>query len=218
MKILFKYATRGRPVWFKETLRLYYDKMSGKHDFEFIITMDVDDSLMNTPEIKQYLNQIKNLKYFYISSTSKIDAINANMENTKFDILIVVSDDMQPVMENYDDIIVNDMIKYFPDCDGALHYHDGCCGKDVIITLSIMGKKMYDYFGYIYHPSYKSFYCDNEFTDVVRKLKKYKYFNCTPIKHVWRKYGHDDVYKQNSVLGAPDANTYNNRKIKNFKG
>jgi hypothetical protein len=78
---------------------------------------------------------------------------------------------------------------YFPDLDGALHYSDGY-QKNKLITLSILGRKLYDYFGYIYHPDYKSLYCDNEFTQEVYRLDKVKYIDHVIIKH--EHYGEKD--------------------------
>ena len=62
------------------------------------------------------------------------------------------------------------MIKHFPDTDGVLWFFDGW-RKD-LNTLCIIGRKYYERFGYIYHPDYKSFWCDAEFTEVANKLKK----------------------------------------------
>lgn len=75
---------------------------------------------------------------------------------------------MIPCQKGYDNIIAVNMNKYFPNMDGALHFNDGRVGNS-LFTLSIMGKKLYDQFGYIYHPDYKYTYCDNEFHLVVKK-------------------------------------------------
>ena len=129
MKILFKYATRGRPEWFQRTLDGYYANLSGLHDYEFRISIDRDDWSMNTPAMIMYLQSKPNLTYHIGDSKTKIEAINADMENAEFDILVVVSDDMTVMVKNFDDIIVRDMMNNFPDIDGALHYNDGLHGK-----------------------------------------------------------------------------------------
>jgi hypothetical protein len=173
---------------------------------------------MNNQDMLKYLLRQSHLQFFLTDSKTKIEAINANMEGLEFDILVVVSDDMVPRMIHFDDIIVKHMNEYFPDMDGALHYNDGFCGKDQTITLSIMGKKLYDRFGYIYHPSYKSFYCDNEFTDVVRSWRKVKYFPEVIIQHEWKGFGEeaDSMYKRNSEYGKGDDITYAKRKELGF--
>jgi len=218
MKILFKYPTRDRRVWFKKTLAAYYNMISSECDFEFMITLDRDDVTMNNDKVRAFLDLIKNLSYIYGNSKTKIEACNADVEYIQqWDILVLVSDDMIPVIKDFDKIIVDLMTEYFPDTDGALHFNDGLFGKDKCITLSIIGRKMYDRFGYIYHPSYKSFYCDNEFTDVVRALGKYHYDPRVIIQHKWHGglKSTDGLYRRNSGIKG-DKEVYNKRKLLNF--
>jgi len=217
MKILFKYATRGRPDWFRSTLSIYYNMISADCDFEFVITIDEDDESMNTPSIKAFMNGIKYLKYYYGTHKNKIEAINDNLENLDYDILFIVSDDMIPQVKGFDKIIINDMKKNFPNIDGALHYHDGFCGKDNTITLSIMGKKLYEKIGYVYHPDYWSLYCDNEFTDVVRELDKYFYNPKVIVEHKWHGGRNaDETYKASNRSSDHDEKVYNDRKELGF--
>ena len=42
-----------------------------------------------------------------------MDAINANLENIDFDILLLASDDMIPQVQGFDTIIKNQMAKTF---------------------------------------------------------------------------------------------------------
>jgi len=217
MKFLFKYPTRGRPAWFKKTLDTYYFMLSGKHDYEFVISLDEDDVLMNNQAMIDFMKSKPNLDFHFGLHSSKIEAVNDDMVGRVFDILFLISDDMIPKKNNFDDIIASDMKKYFPDMDGALHYDDGCCGRDQTITLSIMGSKLYEKLGYIYHPDYKSFYCDNEFTDVVRKMGKYIYLPTVLVKHEWGGWGSGDaIYKRNTTLGKGDEQVYRRRKENGF--
>jgi len=217
MKILFKYPTFRRPEWFKETLQKYYSMLSGKFDYEFLITLNKDDETMNNNPMKKFMCNYQHLSYLYGDHKNKIAAINADMDGLDFDILFLISDDMIPLVPNFDAVIVERMLEHFPNMDGALHFNDNCCGQDRTITLSIMGKSLYDHFGYIYHPDYMSFYCDNEFTDEVRKLDKVVYFKELIVSHNWKGGGGGDtVYKRNTKLGKGDANTYNRRKKMGF--
>lgn len=218
MKILFKYPTYKRPEWFKQTLKTYYEILSGKHDYQFVISLNEDDITMNNDKMRKWMEQFPNLIYFYGIHKNKIAAVNADMDDLEFDILFLISDDMIPIVKDFDNIIVETMQKHFPNMDGALHFDDGCCGRDRCITLSIMGKKLYDRFGYIYHPDYASFYCDVEFTDEVRRMEKVVYIPQVIVKHEWKGWGEnrDNVYKRNSILGKPDEATYNRRKAAGF--
>jgi hypothetical protein len=216
MKILFKYPTMGRPELFKKVMRLYLAKLSGEVDFEFVVSLNTDDPTMNRKSMGDFLRDCKNTSFHYAYHKDKIAAINADMEGREFDILFLISDDMLPQERGFDLRIVQDMKKHFPDTFGALHYDDGKFGRDRCITLSILGKKLYDHFGYIYHPDYKSFYCDNEFTDEVRALNCVKYFPDVLVKHHWRGNGVDDTYRLNSKKGEPDKETYERRKVQGF--
>lgn len=216
MKILFKYATRGRPKWFRQTLDRYYDMLSGKHDCQFVVSIDRDDMSMQTPEMADYCASKPNLEVCLGDSKTKVEAINADMEGREFDILVVVSDDMGPVEHGYDDIIAQDMQRYFPDLDGALHYNDGAHAQDKLITLTIMGKHLYDAFGYIYYPEYESLWCDNEFTDLVRQWGVVTWINRVIIRHEFHKFGSDETYRKNDLSWAKDKALYHDRKAKGF--
>lgn len=222
MKILFKYATRERPDWFRRTLALYYREMSELCNFQFLVSIDKDDSTMCNSDMFKFLHNKTNLIYAVGNNSSKIEAINADMESVSevnWDILVVVSDDMVPVVRGYDKKIVDEMKKHFPDTDGALHFNDDMFGRDRCITLSIMGRKLYERLGYIYHPDYKSFFCDNEFTDVVYGMGKVVYIPQVIISHKsWHggRNSTDSLYRRNSRMGIPDEAIYNKRRLLGF--
>lgn len=216
MNILFKYATRSRPDLFKETLNKWYSMLSGKHEYQFIVSVDEDDLSMNNDQMKEFMQSKPGLTFHAGQSKSKIEAINADMEGVDFDILVVVSDDMIPQKMGFDDIIVGDMMQNYPELDGALSYWDGV-RSDNLITITIMGKKLYDKFGYIYNPEYKSLWCDNEFTDVVNEMGKVTYIRRLLIKHEWVKYNNDELGRRNNVFLSLDKQVYNYRKMRGFQ-
>jgi len=192
--------------------------MNPNTEFEFVVSLNEDDKTMNNDSMRKFMDRIANLSYFYGNHTNKIAACNADIDLKKeWDILVLVSDDMIP-KKNFDKTIIENMIKFFPDTDGALHFNDGYCGKDRTITFSIIGRKLYESLSYVYHPDYKSFYCDNEFTDVVRKLKKVHYDNRVIVQHKWTGGGNssDELYRMNTKLGKDDDKTYSRRKKLGF--
>jgi hypothetical protein len=216
MKLLIKFPTRNRWKTFRETLDLYYSKLSGKHEVEFLITMDVDDVHMNIPDVWNYLDAQKNLTYCYGQSRSKVEAINANMKDQQFDIVLLASDDMRPVMDGYDDVIIRNMEQHFPDLDGVLHFNDGRVG-DALNTLCILGKKYFDRFNFIYHPDYTSLWCDNEFHEVSRRLGKTVYVPDVIIHHAWiDATGHDSLHRRNEGYYKEDEKIYRIRYDHNF--
>lgn len=218
MKLLVKFPTRARKDKFFHTLDLYYSLLSDIENTKFVITLDSDDVIMNSIECRERLNGFPNLSYYYGESKTKIEAVNADMESQKdWDILLLASDDMIPVVKGYDDTIRSDMMKHFPDTNGVLWYNDGYVSH--LNTLSIMGRKYYDKFGYIYHPSYKSFWCDNEYQDVFYILNCYCKFDRVIIKHehpTWTGRGNDQLYRENSIYYNSDQRNYEERKKRNF--
>jgi hypothetical protein len=196
-KLLIKFPTRNRPEKFKKVLQRYIDGLSGKHDVKFVITMDHDDSTMNTPEIKDWLNSLPvKIKYNYGHSKSKIEAVNADLENEDADVLLLASDDMVPQLKNYDDIIFDCFRQVFPTFDGAIKFHDGLRNDD-LMTLCVMGWPLYKEFGYIYHPEYTSVYADNEQTIVLKKMNKFATSDTCIIKHDWSPEPWDDLHARN---------------------
>jgi virulence-associated protein VapD len=212
MKFLIKYASRGRPDKFKNTLRLYREHLSRRHAIEFVISLDSDDTTMNCPAIKSLLENTPNCSFYYGNSKNKIEAINSNLDDKEFDILLLASDDMLPVARGYDDIIITLMRQSFPNLDGALHFNDGRQGE-TLNTLSIMGYNMYKHFGYIYHPDYYSVFCDNEFMDVTRLMKKAVYNPKIIIKHDWTDYtGIDALHLKNESYYSRDKMVFEKRR------
>ena len=218
-RILIKFPTRGRFDKFFSTLDLYYDKLSKKYPYHFVITCDEDDPVMNNPEAIQKLNTYPHLSYYFGYNKSKIEACNANLEkHLDFDILILASDDMIPKVKAFDRAIVNYMKKEFPNFDGILHFDDGFQHKN-IVTLPIMGKKYYERFGYIYHPSYVSLFCDNEMTLVAQMINKLIYINLLLIEHqhpLANKANYDSLYEKNDVFYERDRKVYFERYRRNF--
>lgn len=221
-KLVIKFPTRNRPEKFKSVFQKYIDLLSKKHEVEFIVTMDDNDPTMNNQEIKDWFEEKRktnNVRYFYGNSKSKIEACNANMNGVTGDVLVLASDDMVPQMNEYDDIIFQTFAKVFPDFDGAIKFWDGLRPKeDMLITLTVMGFPLYNKFGYIYHPAYKSLYCDNEQTHVCAMLNKLAISPLCIIKHVWTPHPFDELHarNENEEMYKIDGNTFAQRKAKNF--
>jgi len=217
LKLLIKFPTRARPEKFFKVLDLYYHLLDG-NNFEFVVSCDVDDETMNNSEVRARLKAYNKLSVSYNNNTCKVEAINADLKDKQFDILILASDDMVPEVRGYDVIIKNKLIARFPDKDGVLWVNDGFQG-DKLNTLVIIGKPYYDRFGYIYHPDYKSLYCDTEFTLVSQMLNKAYYYDKCLIRHCQYSIINeppDKLYVRNDYLQHKDHVTFNSRRNKNF--
>lgn len=170
MRILLKCPTRSRPQRVMETLAQYVRMANHPELLGVAISCDADDSTMTRNLVQEELQRVLRpcawSHIFFSPNKGKIEACNADMSNVSYpwDIVVLVSDDMLPQVRGYDDVIRNHMRARFPDTNGILWFNDGHQG-DKLNTLTIMGRAMYDSFGYLYHPSYKSLFCDTEFTD-----------------------------------------------------
>lgn len=188
MKLLVQFPTYGRAEKFLRVLNQYVETVSPHHDVFFNINCDLNDLTMTNPyvqeRIKFTLSKMPNVDGIvnYDEDTNKISAINDHVDQYEFDIVICASDDMVPKAWGWDNEIAIAMQEHFPELDGCVHFNDGNTDGG-LITFSILGKALYDHFGYIYHPDYKSLYCDDEFTQEVRRMGKEKYINKVIISH-----------------------------------
>lgn len=222
MNILVKFPTRGRPDLFFKTLDLYYNLADDKDKLFFLISLDEDDKTMCNAEVNLKLLNYDNLQFIIGHSSSKIDAVNRDMDLLEFDydIILLASDDMIPQLQGYDNIIRDKMLNLYPDTDGILFFNDGY-KKDELNTLCILGKKYYQNFNYIYYPGYKSLFADNEFMDVGYLLKKQSYLEQCIIKHEHPDNGFtgmskDEIHSLNIKYYHHDRELFESRKFNNF--
>lgn len=220
-KITYIFPSRSRPEKFFAALT-NIGLMSAKHNYEIIATLDSDDETMSTEVVKRKFKDFHSLSVYYSNSTGKVDAINKNVDKIPkdTDIIILMSDDMVFTVWGFDDIIRTDMQQNFADYDGVLHYPDGSQVQDRIITLSILGKKYFDRFGYLYNPEYTSLWCDYEFSKIAVILGKYKYFPNTKIfRHahpLWEKQPYDELMTKNESYYHSDQKIFMERQERNF--
>jgi hypothetical protein len=222
MRLLLKCPTRSRPQKIMKTLEAYMTLANHPEEIGVCVSCDVDDTSMTRNLVQEELRRITKAaawsKIFFSENTSKIEAVNADMNRVDYDwqVVVLVSDDMIPQIKGYDDVIRNTMLARFPDTDGILWCNDGF-QKNNLNTLSILGRKMYDSFGYIYHPAYKSLFCDTEFTDLCNGSLKDKcvYMEYPIIRHEHPGNGmtsNDSLYTKNQLDWNHDMYAYIERK------
>ena len=188
MKLLVQFPTYARPEKFLRVLDMYVVTCSVHNEIFFNINCDAADLTMTNNYIKEKISAILSKKdnvdgvINFDANTNKIGAVNAHADEHDFDIVICASDDMVPKAHGWDNEIVIAMQQNFPDLYGCVHFNDGNTNGE-LITFSILGRKLYEHFGYIYHPDYKSLYCDDEFTQEVKRMGKEKYIDKVIISH-----------------------------------
>lgn len=221
-RILYKFASRSRPDKFFAAVDNIYLNSRNKN-FLILATLDDVDTTMNNTLVRDRMVHYDKLIPIFGTSKNKIEAYNRDLTSGwVFDILINMSDDMVFIKDGYDIEIERDIMEAFPYMDGLIHYNDGNQGENVI-TLAIMGKRYYDFFGYIYHPSYQSLWCDCDQMEVARRLKKYKYMGDEKIifRHMHPSFGRgemDELYARNEdrTLWDIDERNYRERMARNF--
>ncbi|NDC78449.1 MAG: hypothetical protein EBZ67_11335 [Chitinophagia bacterium] len=217
MQILIKFPTRGRPDNFFRALDLYLNNAEDPGRLRVQVTIDDDDLAMTAPEVLERLAGYPRVVLTRGMSTCKIHAINRDLLMDVWDILLLASDDMIPVEKGYDNIIRSRMQEHYPDTDGVLWFNDG--NRADLNTLSILGRRFYERFDYIYHPGYRSLYCDKEFTLVADRLGRQTYFDQVIIRHEHPSYGYRDmdaVYQDNDRNKDPDFRLFLRRQARRF--
>lgn len=226
MKILFKLATRSRPL---KALQAIDNILHHCEDPNFIILVSCDttDNSMQT-----FNHPDSRVVVCFEDNKNKIQAINADIHKVvDWDILVATSDDMQFQLKGFDNkirdaflkernIIVGEADQLIYNLDQFIHWDDGYQHGNVC-TLSIMGKDYYNRFNYVYHPEYISLWCDAESTEVARKLGKYKYMGDNNIifRHqhpAWGQSSTDELYHRNQIYWEQDEATFNKRKNINY--
>lgn len=158
--------SRGRP---KKSLGTYY-KWGPMVSTQFILSLDQDD-----PKLDEYLNIYPDdfklhktpdddwckTEYPGIilvnKNRSAVDAINNAARIAFGKILLVVSDDTEPIDNWYTHL-------YSDKTDWILKTKDGI--QDYIITMPVMDRAYYNRTGYIYHPDFQHLFCDTYMTCV----------------------------------------------------
>lgn len=220
MKILYKFASRSRPAKFIEAVENII--INQRHeDYIILASLDTDDVTMNNEEMIAKMRNYKQLYPVFGTSKNKIDAVNRDMHLApEWDILVNMSDDMRFCVNGFDREILEEYQKYLPDGDVLLHFPDQNQGKNCM-TMSIMDKKYYDRFGYIYYPGYQSLWCDLEAQEVGKLLGRYKFCPSRIVNHYHPSFGqarYDDQYRktESHEVRSADESLYIERKEKNF--
>lgn len=218
MNILVKFATRGRPDIFLTRMKEYVGAIADPAKVRFLVSYDFDDLSMQRREVHEYLASMGPLvRALPGYSKTKIEAINADINEVDWpwQILLVISDDMQLRLHHWDTEVRALMERYYPDTDGMIWMHDGTKQR-VINTLPCIGRKYYEREGYVYHPSYSSFFCDNEATELAQQRGRIQFVERVLATHehpAWNAgMKPDAIYAKNNRYWTGDRANYEKRK------
>lgn len=212
--IIFKFATRSRPEKFKAAIENIANLATGPYHVR--ITADADDTTMFNFAMMRWIGKRPELSIRYGTKVNKIEAVNRDMDILPdWDIVVAMSDDMEFTVKGFDEQI---RAAFDGNFDQLVHFPDGYVNEK-LVTLPIMGRKYYERFNYIYHPDYKSLFCDNEQMDVAINLSKYKYVDAKIYRHAhpaWTGAAVDPLLKETQAFYREDEITYQRRKLRGF--
>ena len=220
MRILLKFPTRGRPQQFLKTLRGWLTNASNLSHIAVLVSYDTDDATMTPQIIAEAEGMHPALVAIGGISASKIAACNRDLPEYggAWDVVLLISDDMWCCRHGWDELIRQRMLHYFPDTDGALWTYDGAQQK--INTLECVGRKRYASFGCLYHPSYFSFFSDNESSAVGLRDKKLIFISESIAHHqhpAWLKgMKPDATYARNNRFWRQDESNFARRQAAGF--
>lgn len=221
MRIAYIFPSRSRPHNFFLTLYNIIDN-SESDDYFIWAKLDNDDEEMNTPEIRHRIDtEFPKVTVRWGLSTGKVHSINRDLEDLPpCDIIIIMSDDIIWDEWGFDTVIREAFKRHFPNLDGTVHFPDDHAQERTIIV-SMVGINLYKKLGYLYHPSYISIFCDNEFTEVSRLMNRYVFVNKRLFTHahpIWKLSIWDSLYRKNEdpELYRKDGETFKKRKAINF--
>lgn len=219
MKILYNFPTRSRPEKALACLK-NIEYMSGSENFFCVLKIDHNDPLCNN---SYFINKATEFHWVSIvlgHSNNKVHAINRDIPDTGWDIIISVADDLYINQKGFDNII---RAEYESGFRGALHIMEQY-GKDRLLTFPILHKDYYEIDSYIYNPSYSNVYCDNEMQEVAKIRGQYRlhpahgiFEHRNPI--CGSEYGEPDellLKTENPIGYVRDRNVYEKRKSINF--
>ncbi len=172
MKLLIHIPSRGRPIQLLGCVTRFCEAIHDKDNTQVLITLDSDDD--TTGHVMHSEGGVESL---FGKHANKVEAINADLDVFPWDVLVVASDDLSVMTPGFDQAIRTDFANEAPDLDAVFWYPDSntriCCHP-------VLGRKYYERDGYVFHPSYRGFYCDDELTMVAQR--RGKLFQSTSMK------------------------------------
>jgi hypothetical protein len=218
--IVVKLTTRNRPSQALEALRKAKDLANNPSRIKWLISLDTDDNT-SISFSRQVVDLIPEAQTYFGGSKSKIHANNRDVETfsafNDWDILLNLSDDQTCIKQGWDTLVRELMPN---DLDASLWFYDGAQPR--INTQEIIGFRYWKRTGYIYNPEYKSFYCDNEATEVAKMLGKLIKSPEVLFRHDHPACQHptslrdDSLYQKNQLAWDYDKELFNKRRAINF--
>lgn len=218
MRILYNIASRQRPEKCFELID-NINELSDSADYLILLKIDKDDPTIDryfTNDDGTFGTDLRKVNVIVGEGKSKIDAINRDIPQDGWDILVNVSDDQKFLVKGFDTFINAAFKDGFK---GFVHYPEKY-KKAACSVMSIMHRDYYLSRGQIYSPAYYSLWCDTEATEVAKLLDQYRYIDLGFYihEHMHHTAGYptrDDLYNRNNTY-KKDMKVYMERRARNF--
>lgn len=211
-RLLVRMPTRGRPAQALSVLQKYRDMAGVPVTLEVVI--DGDDETMLAAEVQQRLCAL-GCAITVDYHGSKVEAVNGGCDDLVWEVLLLASDDMVPVVDGYGLRALAAMDEQFPQFDGAIYFDDGFQGEKVC-TLPIVGRRWWQQnWCHVYSSEYQSLHCDVEQTELWKARGRLVYVDEKIIEHrhpSWGMTDRDALYDRNDALDQRDREVYERRK------
>lgn len=215
--LLIKLPSRERPKLLLDRVAKLATLCVDPLNTRILISGDMDDATMTDALIDRLRGFRVHVDVRLGARVSKIEAVNRDLVQEPWDIVLVASDDMVPVLEGYDNEIRKLMALYHPDGDGCLWFSDGRQGR--LCTYPIIGRTYFDRDGHVYWPGYASYYADDEQTANAQLRGRMVRSDQVLLRHDHTCFNaavDDDLYRNNRLAKSRDAALYGRRLKTDF--
>jgi glycosyltransferase involved in cell wall biosynthesis len=175
MNISIVHPSRGRAILAHQTATKWIASATNPEAIQYVLSIDRDD-----PQKPIYLANFKDFhNHTIIQSLNKnvVDAMNSGARAATGDLIVCISDDFEPFI-GWDAALINAIDKE----EQALQVSDGITNKpdssyvvkfghmELIMTIPILTKKLYDRLGYIYYPAFSGMFADNDLAEACNSI------------------------------------------------
>jgi hypothetical protein len=196
VKISLIHATRGRPEKALAAREMWYQRMTGDYNVEYIFSTDTDDESATSLALKLDAQGLGDLKFIEGDNRGNVDAYNRGAAQATGNILVQVHDDVEPP-QDWDKLIVDKIGDVSRPV--VLNVDDSNpvnADQPPLVTIGIMTRAFAKKMGGLYWHEYVSIYCDADLAAKAEKDGCLVQSREIKFKHVWGGAEGDETYKK----------------------
>lgn len=221
MRFTLIHPSRGRAVQANKTLNYWLERISGKHEIEYLLSLDTDDSQLDQYKTINHLadERLSHTLVFIGDNNSVVEATNRAAAHATGDVLIYLSDDFE-CPHLWDLLLFQKLEKLDPAQAWLLKVDDALQKFDVdVLTIPIMSIGLYKRLGYFWHKEYKSMFVDQDLYHTCRNNEWLIFAPDLTFPHLHYSNGKavlDTTYQQSSENWTQGQRVYHRRMRDRF--